>query len=462
MVLDPILERFIEATPVAVMARATLERALEAGWADRLFEEYRERQYTRELLFSTTVELMAVVALGLQPSIHAAARAREDLGVSLAALYDKINGTEVGLSRALVAGSAERLGETAKALRNGQTPVMRGYQVRVIDGNHLPGSEKRLAALRGLRGAALPGHSLVVYDPDARLVTDVVPCADAYAQERTLVPMIIRTVTAGQVWMADRNFSTTGIMFGVHLSDGAFIIREHSKSPNPEELGTPKHRGRVAAGELYEQAVRLENDDGEQLVFRRIELRLHSPTEDGETTIRILTNLPRSKSAEEVACAYRSRWKIENMFQWLESVLHSEVRTLGHPPAALFAFAVAAVAYNALSVVQSAIEQAHDIKSDGDSAISLYYVMNTVKGTYNGMMVIVPSMSWQAIEAMTPAQTGKFLLRVARSVDPVQFRKTKRGPKKITKKGYAPGHVARSHVATARLLGFAKSPKKSP
>ena len=81
MVLDPILERFVQACPATVMARATLERALEAGWVDRLFEEYRERQYTRELLFSTTVELMTVVALGLQPSIHAAARTRQDIGV---------------------------------------------------------------------------------------------------------------------------------------------------------------------------------------------------------------------------------------------------------------------------------------------------------------------------------------------------------------------------------------------
>ena len=442
------------------MARATLERALEAGWVDRLFEEYRERQYTRELLFSTTVELMTVVALGLQPSIHAAARTRRDIGVSLAALYD--NGTEVGLSRALVVGSAERLWEVARELRGDQAPIVSGYQVRVIDGNHLPASEKRLAALRGLRGAALPGHSLVVYDPDARLVIDVVPCEDAYAQERTLVPAILRSVSAGQVWMADRNFSTTAILFGIHLADGAFVIREHGSSPNPEELGTAKHRGSVEAGEIYEQAVRIEGDHGETLVFRRIELRLHTPTEDGETVIRILTNLPKSKSADEVARAYRSRWKIENMFQWLESVLHSEVRTLGHPPAALFAFAVAAVAYNALSVVQSAIEQTHDIKSEGDTAISLYYVMNAVKTEYRGMMVIVPSVSWETIGRMPPSQFCKFLVQVAMAVDSRQFRKTKTGPKKIMKKGYAPGRVARSHSSTARLLNSKKSSRKSP
>ena len=38
------------------------------------------------------------------------------------------------------------------------------------------------------------------------------------------------------------------------------------------------------------------------------------------------------------------------MFQQLEAHLHSEVNTLGYPAAALFAFCIALVAYNALAV----------------------------------------------------------------------------------------------------------------
>jgi IS4 transposase len=462
MLLDPILARFAKGSPVTVMARTTLERALDAGWVDALFEAFRERQYTRELLFSTTVEVMSLVALGLQPSVHAAARAREDLEVSLTALYDKINGTETGLSRSLVAGSAERLAATAKAVREKQTPVMRGYEVRVIDGNHLPASEKRLAALRGFRGAALPGHSLVVYDPDARLVTDIVPCEDAHAQERTLVPAILGSIKPGQVWIADRNFSTTGIMSGIAQRGGAFIIREHRSSPNPKELGTAKRRGAVESGEIFEQIVEVEQAHGEPLVLRRIELRLHVPTEDGETIIRILTNLPKSVSSEDVAQGYRNRWRIENMFQWLESVLHSEVRTLGRPRAALFAFAVAAVAYNALSVVQGAIESAHGVDPDGDSAISLYFVVIEIKNMFGGMMITLPPESWQPIEQMRPDQVAKFLVDTAGHIKPGRFRKTTRGPKKITKKGYVPGKVARAHVATSRVIAAAKRASGSP
>jgi len=50
--------------------------------------------------------------------------------------------------------------------------------------------------------------------------------------------------------------------------------------------------------------------------------------------------------ATKLAQLYRRRWRIENLFQRLESVLHSEVRTLGHPRAALLAFGVALLAYN--------------------------------------------------------------------------------------------------------------------
>jgi len=458
---EPMLARFKERSPVTVMAQLTLERALDPEWVDGLFETHRERQYSRQLLFSTSVELMSLVALGLQPSIHAAAQAQGDLEVSLAALYKKINGMEPGLARALVAGSGERLGVIAQEVLGERAPLVAGYRVRVIDGNHLPASEKRLAALRGFRGAALPGHSLVVYDPDTRLVVDLVPCEDAHAQERTLVPAVLEAVEPGQLWIADRNFSTKAIMTAIHARGGTFIIREHSSSPNPTELGTLKKRGHTDTGDIYEQAVQIELEDGETLVLRRIEVHLQDPTEDGETVIRILTNLPKSKSAEEAASAYRYRWKIENMFQWLESVLHSEVRTLGHPRAALFAFSVAVVAYNALSLIQSAVERAKKIEPEGTVALSLYYMVNDIKTTFEGMLIALPDEAWAPYRSLSPQQASSLLLETAAFVNIAKFRKHPRGPKKIVKKGYAPGHVARRHVSTARVLNVANSSKKS-
>lgn len=59
-------------------------------------------------MFFTAVELMTLVSLGLQLSLHAAARKMENLPVSLAALYDKATRTELPLLRALVGQAAAR------------------------------------------------------------------------------------------------------------------------------------------------------------------------------------------------------------------------------------------------------------------------------------------------------------------------------------------------------------------
>ncbi|SER22628.1 hypothetical protein SAMN04244573_03155, partial [Azotobacter beijerinckii] len=83
---DEILARFEKQAPASVMARLVLERAMPAAWVDEVFETNRQRQYPRELLFSTVVELMSLVSLGLRPSLHAAARQMDHLPVSLAAL----------------------------------------------------------------------------------------------------------------------------------------------------------------------------------------------------------------------------------------------------------------------------------------------------------------------------------------------------------------------------------------
>ncbi|MGI4943022.1 MAG: IS4 family transposase, partial [Janthinobacterium lividum] len=178
------------------MARLALEHALPAGWVDDVFEAHRQRQYARELLFSTVVELTTLVSLGLRPSLHAAARQMPTLPVSLASLYDKVNHTEPGVLRALVRGSAERLAPVMATL--GMPASLPGWQVRVLDGNHLPASEKRLLSLRALHGAALPGHSLVVYDPDLGLVVDLVACEDAYASERAGVAPLLEGARFGE------------------------------------------------------------------------------------------------------------------------------------------------------------------------------------------------------------------------------------------------------------------------
>jgi branched-subunit amino acid transport protein len=150
-------------------------------------------------------------------------------------------------------------------------------------------------------------------------------------------------------------------------------VREHGRNPNPDELGKLTKVGEVDTGTVYKQSVSIDDEAGSPIVLRRIELRLKQSTEDGETVIRLLSNVPMAQlSALELAHLYRRRWKIEMMFQRLEAVLQSEIPTLGQPRAALFSFEVAILAYNVLALIARAVTVQHELDNTRIE-ISLYY-----------------------------------------------------------------------------------------
>ncbi len=451
---DEVMKRFEQQAPVCVMARLALQRAIAPQWIDEVFAEHRQRQYPRELLFSTVVELMTLVSLGLSPSLHAAATQTKPLPVSLAALYEKVNRTEPAILRALVQGSAQRLEPVPAALPC--QPSLPGWRVRVLDGNHLPASEKRLAALREQRGAALPGHALVVYEPDLGLVTDLVAIEDAHAQERSAMAELIECAGAGELWLADRNFCTGTILQGWHQAQACFIVREHGRnSPALASSGTWVDGARIETGQVREQRIDLKAG----FVWRRIELTLDKPTEAGDTVILLWSNLPAAVGAHEIARLYRKRWRIEGMFQRLESVLHSEIRTLGHPRAALLGFTVAVLAYNVLATLKRSVEAAHAGADETGAAppdVSTYYLAVQIRSQYEGMLIALPPNEWSHWSDATPEVIAGKLLELARCVDPIQVRTRTRGPKTRKTAPYVEGAVARAHHSTARLLKRAK------
>ena len=461
--LDAVLARFIEACPVAVLAQLTLQRALRAEWVDAVFEAHAEQQYTRELLFSTVVDLMALVATGLRPSLHAAARealSAGTLGVSLQALYAKVSHSEPAVLRALVQESATRLAPVVPYLRAAPAaPWPAGYRVRVLDGNHLPPSEKRVGPLRGRRAAALPGQALVLYDPLLDLVVDLVAGEDAHASELTYVPPLVATAASGELWIADRNFATRGLLHALHARGATLLVREQAAYPQPTPAGERQPRGRGATGAVYEQPVDCpapaSAPAAPPLRLRRIEVELDAPLENGETVLRVLTTLPATVDAVSVAELYRRRWTIEGLFQRLEAVLHSEVRALGQPRAALLAFSVAVVAYNVLAVVQAAVET-QAAAAPEPVPISLYYVAHTVREHYRGLLIAVAASVWADYDAQSPAALAASLQQIAAQVRVEAYRKHPRGASgPRPKKGYVPREELQ-HVSTARLLAEAK------
>lgn len=447
-----VLARFEKKTPASVMTKLILEQAVPAKWVDQVFEEHRQRQYPRELLFSTIVELMSLVSLGLRPSLHAAARQMEELPVTLAALYDKVSRTEPALLRALVTGSAERLAPTIEEL--GVSAILPGWQLRIVDGNHLPSTEKRLGALRRERGAARPGFSVVVYDPDLDQIVDLQPCEDAYASERVGVLPLLARASEGQLWMADRLYCTLPVMQACEDASASFIIRQPSKHPRLIQESDWQEPVSVEAGTVREQTIELKGG----YRWRRIELALHKPTESGDSVMWFWSNLPDTISAGQIADLYRRRWSIEGMFQRLESVLDSEIESLGSPRAALLGFASAILAYNVLAVLKRSVEQAHrETQPEGWEA-STFHLTVQVRSGYEGMQIALPS-DYLALPptSETPAQR---LLALARNIKPKQVAKSIRGPKIAKPKEWLEGKAANAHVSTDRVLKAHK--KKTP
>jgi IS4 transposase len=451
MILGDIFERFSQDSPLSVMAQGLMENALSPRIVDQLFEDVAERQYTNKLLFSTIVDLMSVVVCRIRPSIHAAFQARaETVGATIDAVYDKLDGTEPALSAALVHSTAARLAPVIDAMNGARADWLPGYRVRILDGNHLPGTEHRLKELRTIRAGALPGHALVVLDPRLMLATDVVLCEDGHAQERSLLDRVLGFVAAKDLWIADRNFCTTDFLFGIAQRDGSFVIRQHASTLHWEFVGKRRARGRIDTGKVFEQTLRATNEAGEILILRRITVILDRPTRDGDAEIHILTNVPaKDAHARVIADLYRRRWTIETAFQELEETLNSEVNTLGYPKAALFAFCVALVAYNVLSTLKAALRSVHGEEKVADE-VSGYYVADEIRMTHRGMMIAIPEDEWAVFHDLTPVELADVLVRLARSVSLPKFRKHPRGPKKPKPEKQSGAKI--KHVATAKIL----------
>ena len=329
--LPNIFTGFIKESAVTVMVRGLLERLLSPAQLDEWFDRTAESQYTRELLFSSVFGLMLEVVCRVRPSINRAYDAHvEAIPVSLASVYNKLNGLELHTSAELVRYSADEAVALIREIGGERESLLPGYRVRMLDGNCLEATEHRIAALRDERAGALPGKSLVVYEPSVGIATDVFPCEDGHAQERSLLSDVLARASANEVWVADRNFATADFLTGLSQRGAFFVMREHQGGFRWSPDAPMTVVGLSETGEISEQPIRFTDKQGETHHWRRVRVALTKPTRDGEEYLSIFTNLPLSVAdAVHVAELYRKRWTIETAFQHIEQNLNSEINTLG-------------------------------------------------------------------------------------------------------------------------------------
>ena len=438
------VDLFRKKLPLSCLLRGLLERCFAAERLDKLYADNASEQYTRNLLFSTACELLLSVVLRVHPSTHAAYQEHpKPLAVSITALYDKLKGVEVSVSSALVGETAADLSKILDALNFKPEPWLPGYSVRVLDGNCLAATEKRLQVHQGISAAALPGKSLVVLDPERRLLVNVFPCEDGHAQERALLGTVARIIRANELWIADRNFCTIGFLHSVHQQQAYALMRLHGNLPWAEQSPLSFVALNEEGQRIYQQEIRVDNR-----TYRRIRVELLKPTRDGDPYIDMITDLPDTVSAVIVARLYRQRWTLETAFQHIEKHFQSELNTLAYPRAALFGFCLALVAYNIFSVMLSALDSAHE--KPVSENISNYYVAHNIAATFLALLTLSEEQDWRFLAACSALEFAQWLRETALHVNLRALKKHSRGPKKPKQKPpYDPRHP---HVSTYQLL----------
>ncbi|MGF1528804.1 MAG: transposase, partial [Candidatus Competibacterales bacterium] len=151
---------------------------------------------------------------------------------------------------------------------------------------------------------------------------------------------------------------------------------------------------------------------------------------------------------------YRDRWQLETAFKSLTVELRCEVESLAQPLAALFAFAVACLAYNLLSLMMTVMQQAHptvDIQED----LSRYQLAGEIASTYR-VIAELPDDLWIPSLQQTEPAFNAGLIALAEQ-DPLhRFHKAQRAtpPRPPPKRQHNP---KQPHVSVARQLAARKS-----
>lgn len=444
MALDTVLQRFIEQRPISVMLKIVLENAFSAEAFDRIFAATAERQYTKDLAFSSLADLVSQVALGPKASIHAAfLQERENLPVTLGAVYAKLRGVETPVMQQLVVQTSATLAAVGDHLTAVRVQPVSGYRLKVIDGCAQAGTDHRLAVVRDTNAAALPGWTLVGYDYASDLIRYVVPCGDAHANERRFMDRMLDWVEAKDLILADRNFCTGEFLGAVADRGAAFLIRRHG-AMEVTPTGEWQSRGRCKTGVVWEAKVVLSSG----LACRAIRIVRDKPLADGGTEVMLLTNLSWRTKAQSLATLYLQRWTVEEAFRQLTQYLSCEVKTLGYPGASLFAFTMAVLAYNALGCVRAALASVRGRKRVADE-VSNYYLATEMQGCMEGLLVAVPESVWEYYAKLSPAKLATVLKEIVGHVDWRRYKKSPRQPKKPpNRKKVKRG----SHVSTGKLL----------
>jgi len=385
--LPQAFDAFIQKRPIGVMAQAVLENFFQPERLDALFERTAQRQYQRTLLFSSVIELMQSSCWGLSVGVCGLSHRRHAIGVSDEAVYNKLDGMELGISAALVQDSAQQAAAVIDALKARRDPWLPNYRCGFSMATicRPPSIAWRNCAPLG---RSLAGKSWSCWNGrpagDRRVSDARWPCA-----ERSLLDDVLEVVKEGDLWIADRNFCTLKFLF--EIARKLASLSSVSTVRCGALTGKRRFVGVGSTGDVYQQKLRLAYE-GKTLLLRRVTVELKEPTRDGDRELHLLTNLPRKDATGvEVAELYRKRWTIETLFLEVTQTLSCEIKTLCYPKRRCCVLP-ALVAANAVAVIKGRCARSTGEKAMNCRAITWRWRSAGVRG----MMIALPPPSWRS------------------------------------------------------------------
>ncbi|UEP31344.1 MULTISPECIES: type II toxin-antitoxin system Phd/YefM family antitoxin [unclassified Burkholderia] len=428
-----VVERFVEQSPMAIMTRLVLQCALHDDWLDATADTDGEPddEPIREALFALAVDAIAAIAAHMRMPSDAAGVAPIGGGAAVAELHDGMSRLRAGWGRALVKDSAELLLPIAAARVD--ESGLGGMRLRVLDGAADACAPGQAACDCG-RACDDPAYDaafgagtrvLPVYDPDLGLIVDLLPVERGRQPARAFVAALLETVRPGELWIVDGRFDTDAILSGWPRRGGALILREYGPASTVRPLDEWHDAGVCDDGIVREQPVGMTGDGGATDTLRRIEWRRAAAGGEPGEAVVLLTDLPAERfDAARIVQLSRRRWR-DVLPLPLEPVLAGA--PFGDTPAraSLLACGIAALAYNAFSVMTQVVGAALDLDArDAERLPS--HIADGVAAIYAGMMIALPPDWWRRYDQLPATTLGQIVRVLAVHVDPRSARRKRR------------------------------------
>lgn len=309
--------------PFADVALRSLDYILDKDFLDGVFQRHRGRSYENAISFPQFVHLLADSLLGNRGSAHQTFQhAREDkaLKASIQAMYGKLRRVPIALSTGFFMEAAARLRELASPTVANKLPeCVASFRVLGFDGKKLKYVVKRLKPLRGLQGKIYGGKILVVQDLETQQAVAVEALPDGEAGDNLLVPPVVGRVRAmaddrARLWVGDRAFCDYKLLGLLSANFDHFLVRYNTSCGFYLDETVPTQTGHDDEERPYRQEWGwLGKPDHPHRIRVRL-ITITSPREDPLIFVTSLMDADRYP-AIDLLTLYRSRWKIETMFQ---------------------------------------------------------------------------------------------------------------------------------------------------